>query len=144
MQDASSALGLRLDVLTAGTDSDIDAAFAAMTRQRIGALVVSADPFLSSRKDRLVALAARHAVPAIYQWRNFVEVGGLMSYGSSNIDAYRQTGVYAGLILKGAKPAELPVLQPSRFELVVNLRTAKTLGITLPQSVLLRADEVIE
>ena len=144
MQKAARVKGVRLHILKAGSESEIDAAFATLVQLHAGALVVGGDPFFGSRRELLVALASRHGVPAIYQWREFAEAGGLISYGPSLTASLRQLGIYAGKILKGAKPADLPVEQPTRFELVVNLKTAQALGITVPPSILARADEVIE
>jgi putative ABC transport system substrate-binding protein len=144
MQEAARAKGVRLHILKASTESEIDTAFTSLVEMHAVALLVGADPFLTGRREQLVALAARHAVPAIYAWREFAASGGLISYGSSNTAAFRHLGTYAGKILKGAKPADLPVQQPTTFELVVNLKTAKALGLAVPPSVLARADEVIE
>jgi putative ABC transport system substrate-binding protein len=143
-QEAASVKKVQLAILRAGTESEIDAAFATLVQQHAGALIVVADPFLDGRREQLVTLAARHAVPAIYALREFALAGGLISYGASFPAVFRTAGIYAGKILKGAKPADLPVEQPTRFELVVNLKTAKTLGLTVPPSILARADEVIE
>jgi putative ABC transport system substrate-binding protein len=144
MQAAARSLGHRLVVLQASTDAQIAASFATLSRDRIGALVVQNDAFFDSQRSQIVALASRNLIPAIYHLREFPAAGGLMSYGASLADAYRQVGVYAGRILKGTHPAELPVEQPTRFEMVINLKTARALGITVPQSMLLRADEVIQ
>jgi ABC-type uncharacterized transport system substrate-binding protein len=143
-RESAHSLGLQFHVLNAGTDQDIDTAFAGLVQQRIGILLVTADPFFLDRRVKLVALAARHAVPAIYFAREFVAAGGLMSYGTSIGVAYRQAGLYTGKILRGAKPADLPVLQSTKFEFVINLQTARALGIEVPNSIQLLADELIE
>jgi ABC-type uncharacterized transport system substrate-binding protein len=147
LQDAESAapvLGRQIRILKASSEREIDKAFATLVEQRIGALLVGGDAFFLSRRNQIVASAARHVIPAIYEYREFTAAGGLMSYGTSLTDMYRQAGTQMGRILKGAKVADLPVLRPTKFELVVNLNAAKALGLALPESFLLRADEVIE
>jgi putative ABC transport system substrate-binding protein len=141
---AASVTGQQILVVNASSDDELDAAFAALVQQHAQTLLVMSDPFLNSRPDKIVTLAARNALPAIYQWREFPVAGGLMSYGTANADSYRQVGIYAGKILKGAKPADLPVQQSVKVELVINLKTAKALGLTFPLTLLGRADEVIE
>jgi putative ABC transport system substrate-binding protein len=144
VQEAARTLRLEARIFNASSESEIEAAFAALAGQQSDALFVGADPFLSSRQDRIIALAARHAVPAIYDLRAATAAGGLISYASSNLETQQQASVYAGRILKGEKPADLPVLRPTKFELVINLKTAKALGLTVPPMLLARADEVIE
>ena len=141
---AGRIMGLQLKVLNAGTSREIDAAFATFVRERPDAVFVSQEPFFSSRRLQLSLLAMRHGLPATYSGREYAEVGGLMAYGSNIADAYREIGVYAGRILKGAKPADLPVVQSSKFELVINAQTARMLGLTVPPTLLATADEVIE
>jgi putative tryptophan/tyrosine transport system substrate-binding protein len=141
---AARAMGLQVQVLNADTSREIDAAFATFVRERPDAVLVGLDVFFNSRRAQLVNLASRHAVPATYMGREFPEIGGLMSYGSNVADAYRQFGVYTGRILKGAKPAELPVVQSTKFELVINASTARMLGLNVPDKLLALADEVIE
>ena len=144
MQAAARTLGLQMHILQARNERDIDDAFATSIQLRAGMLLIGPDVFFNSRSEQLGALTLRHAMPTIYQYREFAAAGGLMSYGGSLIDAYRQAGVYTGRILRGDKPADLPVQQATKVELIINLKTAKTLGLTIPPSLLARADEVIE
>jgi len=144
LQAAARTLGVEVEVFKAGSPSDIDTAFASLVGRRAGALLVAADAFFNTRREQFVVLTARHALPAIFHFREFAAAGGLMSYGPSLTDAYRQDGIYAGRILKGEKPAEMPVQQAVKIELVINLQTARALGLTIPLPLLGRADEVIE
>jgi putative ABC transport system substrate-binding protein len=144
LQSAAVTTRQQILVLNASNESEIESAFATLVQRRAGALLVQSDPFFNSRPDQIVALAARHAVPAMYQWRDFPVAGGLMSYGTVLADAYRQVGIYAGKILKGTKPSDLPVQHSVKVQLVINLKTAKALGLTVPLSLLGRADELIE
>ena len=143
VRETARAKAVQLQILKASTEAEINAVFGTLMQLHAGALVVGPDPFLNNRREQLVALAARHTVPAIYEWRESVAAGGLISYGPSLSGAFRQLGIYAGKILKGARPADLPVEQPTKFELVINLRTAKV-GLTVPPQILARADEVVE
>jgi putative ABC transport system substrate-binding protein len=143
-QEAAHTKGVQIEILKASNQSEIDSAFASLAQIKAGALVVGADPFFTSAREQLAALAARHAVPAIYDSRAIVYAGGLISYGNNGIDVWREVGIYTGRILKGEKPADLPVQQPTTFELVINLKAATALGLIVPPSILARADEVIE
>jgi putative ABC transport system substrate-binding protein len=143
-QTAATSLGRQIVVFSASSESELDAAFASMVQQRIGTLLGASDPFLFNRRDQIVSLAARHGIPAIYYLRDFARAGGLMAYGNSLTDMYRLVGVYVGRILKGEKPTDLPVVQSAKFEFVINLQTARALGIEVPNSMQLLADEVIE
>jgi putative ABC transport system substrate-binding protein len=144
IEEAARTIDQRIVVVKAATDDELDAAFATLLKEGTGALLVCADPYFDTRRERIVALAQQHRLPAIYQFREFVLAGGLLSYGISITDAYRQYGVYTAKILKGAKPADLPVLQPTKFELVINLKTARALGVKISDNLLSLADEVIE
>jgi ABC-type uncharacterized transport system substrate-binding protein len=144
LRTAASAIGRQIEVVTASTNSDIDAAFATFVKTRADAVLISPDALFVTRRVQLVTLAARHGLPALYHRREFADAGGLMSYGSDLTDQFRQTGVYAGRILKGEKPAEMPVQLPTRFEFIINLQTARTIGIDIPATLLATADEVIE
>jgi putative ABC transport system substrate-binding protein len=141
---AAEALGLKLEALTANRASGFDALFSSLKPRGVDALLVGADPFFNSQREVIVALEARYRVPTVYQWREFAEAGGLMSYGTSITDVYRRAGIYAGRFLKGADPADLPVVQPTKFELVVNLKTAKALSLEIPALLLSQTDEVVE
>jgi putative ABC transport system substrate-binding protein len=144
VQRAAHAVDQQLVVLNASTENELQQVFASIAKEGAAALLVGADTFFTSKPVLFVLLTARHAIPAIYPWRSHVDAGGLMSYGASLVDSYRQTGVYAGQILKGAKPADLPILEPTKIELVINLQSAKAIGLTMPPTLLARADEVIE
>jgi ABC-type uncharacterized transport system substrate-binding protein len=144
VQEAARAVGQKIHILHASSQEELDTAFATVTQLRAAALLAGSDFFFNSRRNHIVALAARHAIPAIYEWREFVAAGGLMSYGTNLGETYRQVGIYTGRILKGDKPADLPVMQSIKFELVINLKTAKALGLVVPNSMQLLADEVIE
>jgi putative ABC transport system substrate-binding protein len=144
LPEAARALGLQIQVINASTSREIEAAFATLLRERADALFVAGDGFFVSRRVQFATLAARHAIPAAYGNRDYIEVGGLMSYGTDILDRYRQAGVYTGQVLKGAKPADLPVVQSSKFEFVINVQTARALGLEVPNSMQVLADEVIE
>jgi putative tryptophan/tyrosine transport system substrate-binding protein len=144
VQEVASAVGQLFEAVYAGDEQTIDAAFEALAQKRPDALLVAHDPFFNSRRHQITALAARHAIPAIYEFREFVLAGGLMSYGSRLEENYRRAGIYAGSILKGAKPADLPVQQPTQLELAINLKAAKALGLEIPPALLVQADEILE
>ena len=144
VHEAARAVDQQIHILHASSEPELDTAFATLPSLRAGALLVGSDPYFNSRRDQIIALAARYAIPAIYEWREFAMAGGLMSYGTSITNTYRQVGLYTGRVLKGEKPADLPVLQATKFEFVINLKTAKILGLAVPNSMQLLADEVIE
>jgi len=144
VQRAASAKGMQLHIARASKEDDFEPAFASLVQQKVDALVVGTDPFFTSRREQIVALASRYAVPAIYEWQEFAEAGGLVSYGTSLTSLYREVGTYVGKVLKGTKPADLPIQQPTNFELVINLKAAKALGLTVPPTLLAAADKVIE
>jgi putative ABC transport system substrate-binding protein len=144
VEAAARKIGQEIKVVNVSSEADIEAAFTSLTQARAGALSVTGNPFFLSQREQIIALAARHGIPAVYELRAFAEAGGLMTYGPSLADVYRQIGVYTARVLKGEKPADLPVLQPTKFELIINLKTAKALGLTIPPSLLATADEVIE
>jgi putative ABC transport system substrate-binding protein len=144
VQEAAAAVGQQIHILLASNASAIDAAFATAVQLRAGAILISSDPFFNSQRDKIIALAARHAIPAIYELRDYARAGGLMTYGTNISDGYRQAGIYAGRILKGEKPGDLPVVQSTKFEFVINLKTAKALGIEVPPNLSAEADEIIE
>ena len=144
MKAAADANGQRLVIFDAQTDTDLEATFASLSSRAVDALLVTTNPFFEGRRDQIVALAKRHSVPALYPWREYTVVGGLISYGTSFTESYRQAGLYVGRVLKGEKPADLPVVQATKFELLVNAKTAKALGLTVPPSILIAADEVID
>jgi len=144
MKAAANIIGQHLVILNAGTQAELASSFASLRQQGIGALLITTNPYFEGRRDEIAAMAAQYAVPALYPWREYVDAGGLISYGTNFLESYHQAGLYAGRILKGAKPADLPVVQPTRFELVINLITAKALGLTVPASLQVAADDVIE
>ena len=144
VQEAAKTFGIDLQVIDASTDQEIEAAFARLTELHIGAVIVAGEPFFDSRRAAIVELAAKDAIPASYSWRENVAIGGLLSYGTIVNESYRNSGVYCGRILKGERPADLPVMQPTKFELTINLKTAKALGLSVPPALLTGADEVIE
>jgi putative tryptophan/tyrosine transport system substrate-binding protein len=144
LQEGAHRIGRQILILNASSERDIDNAFRTLIARQAAGLLVAADPFFLNRREQLIALASYHGIPAIYEWREYALAGGLMTYGTSITDSYRQAGVYVGRILKGEKPIDLPVMQPTKFELVINLKTAKALGLTIPDKLLALADEVIE